>query len=37
MEAPLAARTPDLPLSGRHVVLGVTGSISCFKAADLAS
>ncbi|MFN8508766.1 MAG: bifunctional phosphopantothenoylcysteine decarboxylase/phosphopantothenate--cysteine ligase CoaBC [Dehalococcoidia bacterium] len=26
-----------LPLEGRHVVLGVTGSISAFKAADLAS
>lgn len=31
------ARYPDLPLAGRHVVLGVTGSISCYKAADLAS
>ena len=28
---------PDLPLSGRHVVLGVTGSISAYKAADLCS
>lgn len=37
MEAPPAARNPDLPLSGRHVVLGVTGSISCYKAADIAS
>ncbi len=27
----------DLPLQGRHIVLGVTGSISCYKAADLAS
>lgn len=27
----------ELPLQGRHIVLGVTGSISCFKAADLAS
>ena len=26
-----------LPLAGRHVVLGVTGSIAAFKAADLAS
>ena len=26
-----------LPLQGKHVVLGVTGSISAFKAADLAS
>lgn len=26
-----------LPLAGRHVVLGVTGSISAYKAADLAS
>lgn len=26
-----------LPLSGKHVALGVTGSISAFKAADLAS
>lgn len=36
MEQP-PVRYPDLPLSGRHVVLGVTGSISCYKAADLAS
>ena len=28
---------PRLPLSGRHVVLGVTGSIACYKAADLCS
>jgi phosphopantothenoylcysteine decarboxylase/phosphopantothenate--cysteine ligase len=28
---------PRLPLTGRHVVLGVTGSISCYKSADLAS
>ncbi len=27
----------DLPLAGRHVVLGVTGSISAYKAADLCS
>jgi phosphopantothenoylcysteine decarboxylase/phosphopantothenate--cysteine ligase len=27
----------DLPLQGRHIVLGVTGSISCYKSADLAS
>lgn len=26
-----------LPLSGRHVVLGVTGSIACYKSADIAS
>ena len=25
------------PLSGKHVVLGVTGSIACYKALDLAS
>ena len=25
------------PLSGKHVVLGVTGSIACYKAVDLAS
>lgn len=25
------------PLSGRHVVLGVTGSIACYKALDIAS
>lgn len=25
------------PLEGKHVVLGVTGSIACYKAADLAS
>ncbi len=29
--------TPYLPLEGRNVVLGVTGSIAAFKAADLAS
>ena len=34
-ETPFVAR--DLPLQGRHIVLGVTGSISCYKAADLAS
>ena len=28
---------PRLPLTGKHVVLGVTGSIAAFKAADLAS
>ncbi|MEJ5222335.1 MAG: bifunctional phosphopantothenoylcysteine decarboxylase/phosphopantothenate--cysteine ligase CoaBC, partial [Tepidiforma sp.] len=34
----MAESTPrDLPLQGRHIVLGVTGSISCYKAADLAS
>lgn len=27
----------ELPLQDRHIVLGVTGSISCYKAADLAS
>ncbi len=27
----------DLPLQDRHIVLGVTGSIACYKAADLAS
>lgn len=26
-----------LPLEGRHIALGVTGSISCYKAADIAS
>lgn len=30
-------RLEPLPLDGRNVVLGVTGSISAFKAADLAS
>lgn len=34
----MADFTPrDHPLQGRHIVLGVTGSISCYKAADLAS
>lgn len=32
-----ALPTPRLPLSGRHIVLGVTGSIACYKAADLCS
>ncbi|GAB4331585.1 MAG: bifunctional phosphopantothenoylcysteine decarboxylase/phosphopantothenate--cysteine ligase CoaBC [Dehalococcoidia bacterium] len=27
----------ELPLEGRHIVLGVTGSIAAYKAADLAS
>ena len=35
METALPA--PRLPLSGRHIVLGVTGSIACYKAADLCS
>ncbi len=26
-----------LPLEGRHIVLGITGSIACYKAADLCS
>lgn len=34
-QTPLAART--LPLEGRRIALGVTGSIAAFKAADLAS
>lgn len=37
---PDAGRTAgfrELPLEGRHVVLGVTGSIAAYKAADLAS
>ena len=29
--------TERLPLEGRHIALGVTGSISAYKAADLAS
>ncbi|WP_322818136.1 bifunctional phosphopantothenoylcysteine decarboxylase/phosphopantothenate--cysteine ligase CoaBC [Tepidiforma sp.] len=34
----MPAFTPrDLPLQDLHIVLGVTGSISCYKAADLAS
>ena len=28
---------PPGPLSGRHIVLGVTGSIACYKALDVAS
>jgi phosphopantothenoylcysteine decarboxylase/phosphopantothenate--cysteine ligase len=28
---------PNYPLQNRHVVLGVSGSIACYKAADLAS
>ena len=27
----------QLPLEGRHIALGVTGSISAYKAADIAS
>ena len=37
MEQHAAHPIPLLPLGGRHIVLGVTGSISCYKAADLAS
>mgnify|MGYP000989603970 CR=1 FL=1 len=33
----MASAPQLLPLSGKHVVLGVTGSISCYKSADLAS
>ncbi|MBT5773690.1 MAG: bifunctional phosphopantothenoylcysteine decarboxylase/phosphopantothenate--cysteine ligase CoaBC [Dehalococcoidia bacterium] len=29
--------TSDGPLSGRHIVLGVTGSIACYKALDITS
>jgi phosphopantothenoylcysteine decarboxylase / phosphopantothenate---cysteine ligase len=29
--------TTDGPLTGRHIVLGVTGSIACYKALDLTS
>ena len=32
-----ATPAPRLPLSSRHIVLGVTGSIACYKAADLCS
>lgn len=31
------SHAPRLPLSGRHIALGVTGSIAAFKAADLCS
>lgn len=31
------AHSQPLPLSGKHIALGVTGSISCYKAADIAS
>jgi len=31
------AQPQPLPLSGKHIALGVTGSISCYKAADIAS
>jgi len=34
---PEPAEFRTLPLGGRHVVLGVTGSIAAYKAADLAS
>ena len=36
-EMETATPAPRLPLSGRHIVLGVTGSIACYKAADLCS
>lgn len=29
--------TITTPLTGKHIILGVTGSIACYKAADLAS
>lgn len=34
---PIVLQGRTLPLEGRHVVLGVTGSIAAYKAADLAS
>lgn len=37
MTTPPHPTNPELPLDGRHVVLGVTGSIASYKAADLAS
>jgi phosphopantothenoylcysteine decarboxylase/phosphopantothenate--cysteine ligase len=38
-EAPqdAARRTPHSALAGRSIVLGITGSIACYKAADIAS
>jgi phosphopantothenoylcysteine decarboxylase/phosphopantothenate--cysteine ligase len=35
--SPSANPTPPGPLNGRHVVLGVSGSIACYKALDIAS
>src|SRR5690606_26325150 len=32
-----AARGTDAPLAGRHIVLGVTGSIAAYKAVEVAS
>lgn len=37
MNQPPTISPHDLPLSGRRIALGVTGSIAAFKAADLAS
>lgn len=36
-DAPDDATYRELPLEGRHIVLGVTGSIAAYKVADLAS
>jgi phosphopantothenoylcysteine decarboxylase/phosphopantothenate--cysteine ligase len=30
------ASAPDLPLQGKHIVLGLSGGVACFKAAELA-
>jgi phosphopantothenoylcysteine decarboxylase/phosphopantothenate--cysteine ligase len=37
MSTPSDSTNPELPLDGRHIVLGVTGSIASYKAADFAS
>ena len=37
MTAPLLPGRPGDPLRGKHVVLGVSGSIACYKALEIAS
>ncbi|MBL8289762.1 MAG: bifunctional phosphopantothenoylcysteine decarboxylase/phosphopantothenate--cysteine ligase CoaBC [Rubrivivax sp.] len=35
LEAPLTP-SPSLPLSGKHIVLGLSGGVACYKSAELA-
>ena len=34
--APASSSAPALPLQGRHIVLGLSGGVACYKAADFA-
>jgi phosphopantothenoylcysteine decarboxylase / phosphopantothenate---cysteine ligase len=35
MQNPSATTDPDTPLAGRHIVLGLSGGVACYKAAEL--